>query len=111
VTLWFTKRIVYERQFFFAVSRTYSLTAIHINKVFEMALCGGKWDKTLKTWVNALGVVQEKAGGQVNFRLFVIPRTEFLNAPDWGSERKLSWRKFTRRRKQRNLKLTLNLSP
>jgi len=27
---------------FFAVSRTYSLTAIHINKVFEMALRDGK---------------------------------------------------------------------
>ncbi len=53
---------------------------------------GGKWDKTLKTWVKAMGVVQEKAGGQLNFRLFAIPRTEFLDAPDWESERKLSWR-------------------
>ncbi len=53
---------------------------------------GGKWDVTLKTWVKALGVVQEKAGGQLNFRLFAIPRTEFLDAPDWEIERKLSWR-------------------
>ena len=53
---------------------------------------GGKWDRTLKTWVKALGVVQEKAKGQLNFHLFAIPRTEFLDAPDWGIERKLSWR-------------------
>ena len=53
---------------------------------------GGKWDRTLKTWVKALGVVQEKAKGQLNFRLFAIPRIEFLDAPDWGGERKLSWR-------------------
>jgi len=52
----------------------------------------GKWDVTLKTWVKALGVVQEKAGGQLNFHLFAIPRTEFLDAPDWEIERKLSWR-------------------
>ncbi len=53
---------------------------------------GGKWDVTLKTWVKAMGVVQDKTGEPLNFRLFAIPRIEFLNAPDWEIERKLSWR-------------------
>lgn len=53
---------------------------------------GGKWDRTLKTWGKAMGVAQEKSGGQLNFRLFAIPRAEFLDAPDWEGEHKLSWR-------------------
>ena len=72
---------------------------------------GGKWDKTLKTWVKALGVVQEKAKGQLNFRLFTIPRTEFLDAPDWGSERKLSWREVRPPQKAAEAQDTLEIVP
>ena len=72
---------------------------------------GGKWDRTLKTWVKALGVVQEKAKGQLNFRLFAIPRPEFLDAPDWGSERKLSWREVRPPQKAAEIQDALELVP
>jgi hypothetical protein len=56
---------------------------------------GAKWDKTINTWVTALGVVAERSGGNLAFRLFVIPRREFLDAPDWEETRKLLWREIT----------------
>jgi hypothetical protein len=43
---------------FFAVSRTYSLTAIHINKVFEMALRDGKSQGEIVREAIDLGVFQ-----------------------------------------------------
>ena len=52
---------------------------------------GKKWDKTLQTWEKAMGVVQERSGGKLNFRLFAIPRKEFLETPDWEEERELPW--------------------
>jgi hypothetical protein len=52
---------------------------------------GTKWDQTLRTWEKAMSVVQERAGGPLGFRLFAIPRREFLQTPDWGEERHLMW--------------------
>lgn len=51
-----------------------------------------EWDKTLKVWERAMGVVKENAKGKLRFRLFAIPLHEFLDAPDWGSERELFWK-------------------
>ena len=61
---------------------------------------GTKWDKTIRTWEKALGVVQERAGGNLCFRLFAIPRREFLDAPDWSAERQLLWVEVTASEKQ-----------
>jgi len=51
-----------------------------------------EWEKTLKVWERALGVVKENAKGKLRFRLFAIPLQEFLEKPDWESERELFWR-------------------
>jgi len=61
---------------------------------------GTKWDKTIRTWEKAVGVVQERAGGNLSFRLFAIPRREFLDAPDWSAEHQLSWVEITASEKQ-----------
>ena len=52
---------------------------------------GTKWDRTLRTWEKAMSVVQERAGGSLGFRLFAIPRREFLQTPDWREKRHLMW--------------------
>ncbi|HRQ22378.1 MAG TPA: hypothetical protein PLF42_03025, partial [Anaerolineales bacterium] len=51
-----------------------------------------EWDKTIKVWERALGVVKENAKGKLRFRLLAIPLREFLDAPDWGIEHELFWK-------------------
>ena len=52
---------------------------------------GTKWDRTLRTWEKAMSIVQERSGGPLGFRLFAIPRREFLQSPEWGEARNLFW--------------------
>jgi hypothetical protein len=51
-----------------------------------------EWEKTVKVWDRALGVVKENAKGKLNFRLFAVPLHEFLEKPDWETERELFWK-------------------
>lgn len=51
-----------------------------------------QWEKTLKVWERAMGVVRENAKGKLHFRLLAIPLHEFLEAPDWETERELFWK-------------------
>ena len=58
---------------------------LHMNR-------SGSWDKTLSVWEKALGAVRQESDKSLAFRLFAIPRREFLESPDWGEERQLPWR-------------------
>lgn len=51
-----------------------------------------EWGKTLKVWERALDVVKENAKGKLHFRLVAIPLHEFLEKPDWETERELFWK-------------------
>ncbi len=51
-----------------------------------------EWEKTLKVWERALDVVKENAKGKLYFRLYAIPLQEFLEKPDWETERELFWK-------------------
>jgi len=82
-----------NKQDFFASSASANVLS-EVRMIVQLPR-GKKWDKTLQIWGKALGVVMEKAGGKLPFRLFAIPRTEFLNAPDWGVERQLLWKEIT----------------
>jgi len=72
---------------------------------------GTKWDKTLQTWEKAMGVVQERAEGKLNFRLFAIPRREFLDAPDWNEERQLLWVEITPKEKTTAIQTVTTTAP
>lgn len=68
---------------------------------------GAKWEKTIHTWEKAMGVVQEKADGKLRFRLFAIPRREFLDAPDWTESRVLFWQEIIPPEKTKAIQVTV----
>ena len=72
---------------------------------------GAKWNKTLRVWEKALGVVKEKSGKGLNFRLFAIPRREFLEMPDWEAQRNLLWTEITPPEKNATIQLASNSTP
>jgi hypothetical protein len=72
---------------------------------------GTKWDRTLHVWSKAMEVVKEKSEKELGFRLFAIPRREFLVAPDWEAERKLLWVEVAPREKSTAIQLAAEAIP
>ncbi len=56
---------------------------------------GKTWERTLKTWRNAIQVLIEQTGQKLAFRLLVMPLAEFLTHPDWETQAGTYWGELT----------------
>lgn len=79
-----------HKQDFFA-SRAHPRVLPEVRMVLHLKR-NKEWEKTLKVWERALDVVKENAKGKLHFRLVAIPLREFLEKPDWETERELFWK-------------------
>jgi hypothetical protein len=56
---------------------------------------GPVWERTLKTWQQAIQLVEEKTGKQLNFRLQALSLQDFLRQPGWNDQKQLAWPDLT----------------
>lgn len=57
---------------------------------------GPEYERTLKTWKQAIQLVEKKTGKALNFRMLVLPLGDFMSAPDWAGTARQDWLDLTK---------------
>lgn len=79
---------------------------------------GPVWERTLKTWQQAIQLLEEKTGRQINFRVLAFSLQDFLRQPNWENLQVQPWLDLTtpgteivkaQKSMQQNAKLPHNL--